>query len=136
MTIIFLLGKNVIIKNIIYHIPEGFSYVEGESDNGYVIQDINGNQYVWVPCTNKDINDVIKLQRKDFLENSLIKYYDCNNLSYINFIESALENGGFYISRYEIGKENEKTVSKKQAIMWTNVSQEEAVKICIVIQIV
>ena len=38
--------------------PTGFSYVEGTVDNGYVIQDTSGNQYVWVPV---DKNQKIKI---------------------------------------------------------------------------
>ena len=30
-------------------IPTGFSYVDGTVNNGYIIQDASGNQFVWVP---------------------------------------------------------------------------------------
>ena len=29
--------------------PTGFSYVDGTVDDGYIIQDESGNQFVWVP---------------------------------------------------------------------------------------
>lgn len=112
------------------YIPDGFSYVEGEWNTGYIIQDNEENQYVWIPCTNKDIENVVKLQRKDFAQNAFIKYYECNNISYMNFIISSLENGGFYISRYEIGIENENPVSKKQVSILKGVTQDEAKNIC------
>lgn len=111
------------------YIPEEFTYVEGEWNTGYVIQDTAGNQFVWVPCTNNNIDEVTKLQRKDFTQNAFIKYYECNNLSYLDFIKSAIENGGFYISRYEIGNENGKTVSKKNFKIMSNINQTEAIEL-------
>ena len=52
------------------YVPEGFSYVEGEWNTGFVIQDENGNQYVWVPCTNKGNTEIPKLERKNFSRNN------------------------------------------------------------------
>lgn len=108
------------------YIFEGFSYVEGSWDTGYVIEDINHNQYVWVPCSNKTLKDVAKLQRKNKVALPFINYLSCYNESYEDFIKSALENGGFYISRYEIGKEENKPVSKNGVEVWSNITKEEA----------
>ena len=108
------------------YIPDGFSYVTGEYHNGYVIQDKNQNQYVWIPCTNKDIGNITKLQRKNFVINAFIEYNDCNNVRYEEFLNSALEHGGFYISRFEIGNENKIPVSKKDIEVWRNVTKEQA----------
>ena len=95
------------------YIPEGFEYVEGEWNTGFVIQDENNNQYVWVPCTNKEDNDIVKLERINCSDDLFISKDTCANLKYENFIESALTYGGFYISRYEIGKEDGLPVSKQ-----------------------
>lgn len=111
------------------YIPEGFSYVEGEYNTGYVIGDENGNEYVWVPCTNEDIEGIVKLERKNFVSRAFITKETCYNKEYREFIKSALENGGFYISRYEIGKENNMPVSKKDVEVWTNISRQEAMDI-------
>ena len=114
------------------YIFEGFTYVEGEWDTGYVIQDENGNQYVWVPCTNKKSIDIVKLTKKDFIIDPLISYKECydeNIDSYEKFIKSALENGGFYISRYEIGNENETPVSKSNTKIWSSITRNEAIEI-------
>ena len=111
------------------YIPEGFFYVEGSWNNGYVIQDTNGNQYVWVPCTNKKEGNIEKLQRINFSENTFISKDLCCNKEYKEFLISALENGGFYISRFEIGKENNKPVSKKSVEIWNEVNVGEAEKI-------
>lgn len=111
------------------YIPEGFTYVEGEWNSGFVIQDSNQNQYVWVPCTNKENLEVPNLERKIWSTQDFISKDLCNNDKYEEFIKSALENGGFYISRFEIGKENDKPVSKKGAEVWTDINKAEANKI-------
>lgn len=126
----FLIRKNY--ENQKYdspYIPGGFKYVEGNPENGFVIEDEARNQFVWVPCTNKEIKEIPKLKRKDFTENAFVKYNECNNISYKEFLKSSLENGGFYISRYEIGKENDKPVSKENVIIWNDVTQSEAIKL-------
>lgn len=111
------------------YIPEGFSYVEGDWKTGFVIQDDVGNQYVWIPCTNKENLEVEILQRKNFSRNEFISKDICINENYENFILSSLENGGFYISRFEIGIENKNPVSKKNAEIIKNVTKKEAQKI-------
>lgn len=108
---------------------EGFSYVEGNWENGYVVQDENGNQYVWIPCTNKNINNIVKLQRRNKCAIPFINYTSCYNESYEEFLKSALENGGFYISRYEIGKEENLPVSKSGVEVWSNITRDEAIDI-------
>lgn len=111
------------------YIPDGFSYVEGNWENGYVIQDENQNEYVWVPCTNKISNTITRLKRQNAVAVPFVNYTSCYNESYEKFLKSALENGGFYISRYEIGNENEIPVSKKNVPIITNITREEAIEI-------
>lgn len=108
------------------YIFENFEYVEGTYDDGFVIQDMNKNQYVWVPCTNKDIEGIAKLQKKNFVSPVFISKDVCYDEQYEEFLKSALENGGFYISRFEIGIENDLPVSKAGVKVWNNVSREEA----------
>lgn len=108
------------------YILEGFSYVEGVWNTGFVIEDEMGNQYVWVPCTNKIISECEKLQRKNSSALPFINYTSCYNESYEEFLKSALENGGFYVSRYEIGIEGENTVSKAGVETLKNITREEA----------
>lgn len=107
---------------------EGFKYVEGDINSGYVIQDTNGNQYVWVPCTNREDENIVKLEKKDFDENVAIKYYNCLDSNYKEFLESTLKHGGFYISRFELGKENDKIVSKKDVEVLSNISIDNAME--------
>lgn len=113
------------------YIPEGFTYVEGEWNNGFVIQDENENQYVWVPCTNKtEAEDGIeKLERRNFSNEPFISKDLCINEGCEKFINSSFENGGFYISRYEIGIENDKYVSKADKKVLSNITKKEATEI-------
>lgn len=111
------------------YIPQNFKYVEGEWNNGFVIEDENKNQYVWVPCTNKDNSEIPKLQRTNYSENAFISKDICANLNYEKFIESALENGGFYISRFEIGKENNLPVSKPNVEIYSKLNQQQAMEV-------
>ena len=111
------------------YIPNGFSYVEGSWNAGFVIQDENENQYVWVPCTNKENEKIPLLERKTFVKDPIIRKETCINESYREFLNSALENGGFYISRYEIGKENNNPVSKANVEIWSEVTRDEAIEI-------
>lgn len=108
------------------YIPDGFSYVEGEWNSGFVIQDTNGNQYVWVPCTNKENTEIPKLERRNFSKQPFISKDICINENCEEFILSSLENGGFYISRYEIGKENNLPVSKSGVEIYGNITRKEA----------
>ena len=111
------------------YIPENFEYVEGEWNTGFVIQDESKNQYVWVPCTNKDNNGIEKLQRTNYSKTPLISKDICANEKYEKFTESSLENGGFYISRFEIGNENNIPVSKMGVEIYNGVNIEKATEI-------
>lgn len=111
------------------YIPTGFKYVEGEWNKGFVIEDENQNQYVWVPCTNKNNIDVKKLERRNFSNQAFISKDVCYNEEYEKFLISALENGGFYVSRYEIGNENNTPVSKANVKIWNGITRNEAIKI-------
>lgn len=108
-----LINKEYENKSNSPYIPEGFEYKEGNVETGFVIVDSIGNEYVWVPCFNKEIGNVPKLEKQNFTNEPFIYADMCINENSEKFIKSALENGGYYISRYELGKENEKLVSKK-----------------------
>ena len=114
------------------YIPDGFKYIEGKWNTGFVIEDENKNQFVWIPCTNKKNEENIPiLEKKNLVANPYISYFYCyeSDDNYIDFIKSAMEYEGFYVSRFEIGKEEDKAVSKIDANIWTNISVEEAKKI-------
>ena len=83
-------------------IPDGFHTVETETaswnkqddgtvegwNNGLVIEDDKGNQFVWIPVNTDDL---------DYYKEKSIKNID----------DSIIKNGGFYISRYEAGVSDE-----------------------------
>ena len=111
-------------------IPAGFavSQVEGENiiDDGLVVIDSNGNEFVWVPVEITDeekeagITFETKYPRTEFLDNApstgldskytepYINGYEGEDTEYQSMIESVTEHGGFYVGRYEAGCENER----------------------------
>ena len=114
------------------YIPEKFSYIEGKWNNGFVIEDSEKNQFVWIPCCSHDNDDNVPIINKyNFINEPWIDKSECNeNINDIScFLDSALENGGYYISRFETGKENDKIVSKKGVKVYTDIVLEEAIKL-------
>lgn len=112
-------------------VPPTFSYVEGDSQTGAVIEDGNGNQFVWVP-----VEDISFYNRQIFAnngENTDQEEIDNLNLKDINaynedYDNSVSEYKGFYIARFEAGKddESELPVSKANTIPWTQIVWEKA----------
>ena len=119
-------------------IPKGFTYKEGTKDTGLVIQDDNGNEFVWVPATEstyaKDTSFPsynIKSTGDDTLPNGIT-----------DETADVVKYGGFYIGRYEAGvPENQSSidgessstsdvkgvpVSKKDATVWSNINYTNA----------
>ena len=133
-------------------IPEGFAIVPGLNDvsQGLVISDVandtenTGNQFVWVP-----------VEKGKYIRNTSYEYAGVSTTAYsdtgylpdgiqptipegtedpeaIGLINEGKERevvenaGGFYISRYEAGKERTDTlVSKKEATVWTSIAVED-----------
>ncbi len=132
-------------------IPAGFAptQIEGENsvENGLVIVDSNGNEFVWIPVNESEYE----------IDTSFDNNLNGNELTYIpNYLPEGIENSesnneeeiekelvtkeginGFYISRYEAGdeavskdrtsdSEYGKLVSKKGTYPYNWVSQDEA----------
>lgn len=99
------------------YIPEGFSYIEGEAETGYVIEDKFGNQFVWVPVPSGKLT-------RNTLSNT--KYED--NIS--NLGNSVAQNYGFYMARYEASSFDRNgarmAASMKGKMPWTNISYSDA----------
>ena len=108
------------------YIPTNFKYVDGEWNTGFVIEDENKNQFVWVPCSNEKNDENIPILSRYIFSSSS---FCIEEADIVEFLKSSLGNGGFYISRYEIGKENEIAVSKAGCEIWTDVTVDEAKKI-------
>ena len=136
-------------------IPAGFavSNVEGENlvSKGLVIIGSNGNEYVWIPCTKDSYkreetawgveNDNNTQATKDELtltgvtpsteeSNNGITTAVLNEIvgQVTSEINSVEKNGGYYIGRYEVGKENNNAVIKANQEPYANIKWSEAYK--------
>lgn len=100
--------------------PEGFSHVEGTVEEGYVIEDEKGNQFVWVPadhayrCDAEDSRELgdEPIQRIFYGEGrkEAVTHGAEDDISH--FIDSVRKHKGFYISRYEVGDESAESFRK------------------------
>ena len=79
-----------LIKSYNPYIPNGFTYKEGTWDTGYVIVDNNGNEYVWVPCSNKVNGNIPKLEKVIFSNETFISKDICINEGCEKFLTNAL----------------------------------------------
>lgn len=118
-------------------VPQGFKKIETETaswetdeqgnpkgwNDGLVIEDGNGNQFVWVPCTIEGENNTTKYSRYIIYNDILVPeiddklypskinqnkswYFIEDNLINQNILDSVKEYQGFYIGRYETGIED------------------------------
>ena len=136
-------------------IPAGFAVSNVEDENlvskGLVIIGSNGNEYVWVPCTEDTYkreetawwveNDNGTRAIKDELTLTEVTPSDEEKQNGIttdvlneivtqvkNEINSVKNNGGYYIGRYEVGKENNNAVIKANQEPYANIKWSEAYK--------
>ena len=139
------------------YLPEGSTVIEGNLSKGVVIRDKNDNEWVWVEVpksifitatsnmsyTNIE-NDMIAYASNYRKSNYMDSYYEGNGTSseaeYNNLknkmLSSVYTNGGFWISRYEIGTDTVRTsasdssaipVSRQDMYVynWVTVSQAQ-----------
>lgn len=120
------------------YIPSGFSYIEGNVENGLVIQDVsNGsskyNEFVWIPVDGKNV----KFERKIFNVNGTIS--TLNNKDKFSetsvyedeFKKSVEKYGGFYVARFEAGVDasnSEIILSQRGKDPMTNISFQKAIE--------
>ncbi len=112
-------------------VPPTFTYIGGDINNGAVIEDENGNQFVWVP-----VEDSRSYARQIFVNNGegiTVEDMESINLKDINSYNSEYDDSvknykGFYVARFEAGKdsETEKAVSKAGVLPWTNIVWQKA----------
>ncbi len=117
--------------NVKIPIPPKFHFVEGGTKNGAVIEDDSGNQFVWIP-----VNNISSYARQIFVNNGEgVSREDIEklNLKDVNsynqeFNDSVMTYKGFYVARFEAGKEEnvETPVSKKGVSAWTQVVWQKA----------
>jgi hypothetical protein len=116
-------------------IPTGFSTlttsdaswssVSTDWDKGLVVQDVSGNQFVWVPV------DGTAVSYEKWCTTGLP--YNDPNISIDPIVYGTVDEydqinnyGGFYISRYEAGNVSGTLVSKKGVNVWTNINYYDA----------
>jgi uncharacterized repeat protein (TIGR02543 family) len=86
-----------------YYLPAGFTYVEGTVDTGLVIEDSNGNQFVWVPVVATGL-EYSKLTGSYTTGVTAEQTTDDTLPSGIASEQAQITKyGGFYIARYEAG---------------------------------
>lgn len=132
-------GKNkTYTKNGTAVIPVGFRIVEGLDDvsQGLVITDEEENEFVWIPVISEnqyirntsyiDINiSQNVIDDTDYLPTG-VEISEGKKEGQVEK-EMIVNAGGFYIARYEAGREGTDTlISKKGATVWTNITQTEA----------
>ncbi|MBE5822168.1 MAG: hypothetical protein E7311_06270 [Clostridiales bacterium] len=91
-------------------IPNGFRYLTGNWDTGFVITDENGNEFVWVP---------VGWINEETPSKALKRYYDTfdqdeNTTEEFKKIKESVDKyGGFYIGRYEASLKGATSTSDK-----------------------
>lgn len=148
-------NNNLITPVSIYNnpiVPEGFKKVETDSaswkiengipkgwNKGLVIEDENGNQFVWVPIDLENLHyDSYYLSVHEQYKKELLNEKNDEDIQIVKY-------GGFYVARYEAGVPEEMQnnlenisvstnniigvpVSKKGSIPWNYISAENAKK--------
>ncbi len=118
-------------KNGTAIIPVEFAIVPGldNVEEGLVISDIAndtenvGNQFVWIPVTDKTE------YKRTMYANTDVSSKAIDDTEYLpegitNEEQAVRKAKGFYIARYEAGREGTTLVSKKGATVWTDIAQE------------
>lgn len=103
------------------YIPEGFKEVGSSVEEGFVIEDESGNQYVWIPVESG------KLTRNTMLN---IEFEETNSTASA-LVNSVAKYYGFYIGRFEASQYEVDgqavAASMSGKIPWTNVTYQEAI---------
>jgi hypothetical protein len=106
-------------------IPKGFKAIEDGAvwptdwNNGLVIEDENGNQFVWVPVDGTNVTYV------KWCTTGTSHASTTNDSILSGAVDESTQvttYGGFYIARYEAGNQSGTLVSKKDAIVWTDIN--------------
>lgn len=127
-------------------ILEGYKHICGEWNNGFVIERCSdGSQFVWIPVGSLDSNGTIdgvlfieKFGRRNYRNNEFSKdgFHEVLTGELSLQIESVRKYGGFYISRYNISK-NQKTgkpQSVKKVIPWVEIDFNDAKRVASIIE--
>ncbi|MEG2348861.1 MAG: hypothetical protein RSB67_04370 [Clostridia bacterium] len=124
-------------------IPKGFKILKDETNNAYtnideglVIVDKNGNEFVWIPVGSNINGTVLEYKKREYNQGTRVidtdKEADVVKFSGLkdqlaNMDASVLKNKGFYLSRYEAGKDiNGNLVSKRGMQVWNYITWNDA----------
>jgi|GEM_PF-761019 len=122
-------GKTARYSNPI--IPRGFKAVDtttiwpNDWNTGLVIEDVSGNQFVWVPVDEIDV-PYAKWGTLGIAYNHVYIVNDTLPTGVTNETNQITKYGGFYIGRYEAGNESNIVVSKKNVVVWTDIKYADA----------
>ncbi|MDD2376523.1 MAG: hypothetical protein PHD15_04395 [Clostridia bacterium] len=106
-------------------IPKGFMSIEDGAvwptdwNNGLVIEDASGNQFVWVPV------DGTNVSYAKWCTTGLSHSFTTNDSILSGAVDENTQvttYGGFYIARYEAGNQTGTLVSKKDVTVWTDIN--------------
>lgn len=122
-------------------------------EKGIVIEDENANQYVWIPCTTEEKNTKLQYKRTEWeveednntraskdeltLTDAICSSNDISNGLTTKRKDEIVEeikkekasvskNGGYYIGRYEVGKENNIAVIKAEQEPYADIVWSQA----------
>ena len=126
-------------------IPEGYKYVCGEWNNGFVIERCSdGSQFVWIPVGSLNSNGTHdgehfseKFGRRNYRNDEFSDqgFNEALNGELLEQLESVKKYGGFYISRYNISKSSAgKPQSVKGVMPWVNINFDDAKKVASTIE--
>lgn len=112
-------------------VPPTFKYIEGDTKTGAIIEDKDGNQFVWVPVTEEIKYERILFEHNgDDIKPEEFEKLNMNDINSYNldFDKSVEKYNGFYIARFEAGQEANKDlpVSKANVLPWTQVVWQKA----------
>ena len=95
-------------------------------NTGLVIEDINGNQFVWVPVDGTNV-PYVKWNGAVTSVDAALTTDDTLPTGVTNEVDQITKYGGFYIARYEAGKEAVTVVvSKKYVSAWNNINYTDS----------
>lgn len=117
-------------------IPNGFSYVTGTPDSGFVIRaDVDGSEFVWIPTVKLKADGTVNGRAFD-------RQFGARDYGYSGVPGPQMDetlraqdayvkaHGGFYISRYTAGRVGgERPVFNGEGKPWVNLSRQSAERI-------
>ena len=113
-------------------IPNGFKYLEGTIENGFVIKNkTDGNEFVWVPVEEGTFKrESFGTDLSEYSEPYSTTDYTSEKAEYDAMVASVEKYGGFYMGRYEASKKTVDGVDIAQCIQeeqpWIDIAWGES----------